>query len=224
MTPVLSPLVDELQLPITQQNHPLNVNAGRVIVGVSDVVWSRSLFGHSTCRTCFEFAVFQDREVDVAPVEIREIDSDPLADRARNRAYDTARPTIPHATEGMTVASCIACHGPGIKVGDKIATKVSHPHLTNCTQCHVEGTNPALFKGLVTRAGGENLADLDKAAPVVPPVKKRAIELRGSGTATSPKKAEPVEKAPTKKESKDSKGADEKGKAPEKKEGDDSGK
>jgi cytochrome c-type protein NapB len=69
-----------------------------------------------------------------------------LADRAKNRAFDTAPPTIPHPTEGMTAASCVACHGPGIKVGDKIATKVSHPHLTNCTQCHVEGTNSALAK------------------------------------------------------------------------------
>lgn len=79
-------------------------------------------------------------------VRTEEMKQTALADRARNRAYDTAPPTIPHPIEGMTAASCVACHGTGIKVGDRIATKVSHPHLTNCTQCHVEGTNPVLAK------------------------------------------------------------------------------
>ncbi|HVK16158.1 MAG TPA: nitrate reductase cytochrome c-type subunit [Fimbriiglobus sp.] len=77
-------------------------------------------------------------------VRTEEMRNTALADRAKNRAYDTAPPTIPHPTEGMTAASCIACHGTGIKVGDKVATKVSHPHLTNCTQCHVEGSNSVL--------------------------------------------------------------------------------
>jgi nitrate reductase (cytochrome), electron transfer subunit len=61
-----------------------------------------------------------------------------LADRARNRAYDSAPPVIPHAINQPQVSNCLACHAEGIKVGDRIATKVSHPHYTNCTQCHVE--------------------------------------------------------------------------------------
>lgn len=61
-----------------------------------------------------------------------------LVDRAKVRAYDSAPPVIPHGIDQMKTAQCIACHGQGLLVGDRIATKVSHPHFTNCTQCHVE--------------------------------------------------------------------------------------
>ena len=61
-----------------------------------------------------------------------------LADRAENRAYDGAPPTIPHPVEALSAASCLACHGEGLKVGDRIASRISHAHMTNCTQCHVE--------------------------------------------------------------------------------------
>jgi cytochrome c-type protein NapB len=79
-------------------------------------------------------------------VRTEELKQEALADRARNRAYDTAPPTIPHPVDQMSSASCLACHGQGIKVGDRIATKVSHPHLTSCTQCHVEAENPVMTK------------------------------------------------------------------------------
>lgn len=62
-----------------------------------------------------------------------------LVDRSRVRAYDSAPPVIPHGITQSSAVSCLACHGQGIIVGDRIATKVSHPHYTNCTQCHVEG-------------------------------------------------------------------------------------
>jgi cytochrome c-type protein NapB len=61
-----------------------------------------------------------------------------LADRARNRAFDGAPPTIPHPVEARSAAACLACHGEGVKVGDRVASKVSHAHQSNCTQCHVE--------------------------------------------------------------------------------------
>ncbi|HMO36955.1 MAG TPA: hypothetical protein PKA06_13015, partial [Gemmatales bacterium] len=38
----------------------------------------------------------------------------------------------------MTSWNCMACHGEGLKVQDRVATKMSHPFYTNCTQCHVE--------------------------------------------------------------------------------------
>lgn len=50
-----------------------------------------------------------------------------------------------------------------------------------------EGTNPAVFKGMVTRAGAETLTDLDKVAPVVPPPQRRDVELRGGGTGANGK-------------------------------------
>jgi cytochrome c-type protein NapB len=61
-----------------------------------------------------------------------------IADRARNRAYDGAPPTIPHPVEARSAAACLACHGEGLKVGDRVASKMSHALLSNCTQCHVE--------------------------------------------------------------------------------------
>jgi len=61
-----------------------------------------------------------------------------LLDRSKNRAYDSAPPVIPHGIQQMTTSNCLACHNDGIKVGDRVATKISHPVYTSCTQCHVE--------------------------------------------------------------------------------------
>jgi cytochrome c-type protein NapB len=71
-----------------------------------------------------------------------------LADRAKNRAYDGAPPTIPHAVDATSAASCLACHGQGLKVGDRVATRVSHPHYAGCTQCHVESARSGLAVAL----------------------------------------------------------------------------
>lgn len=99
-----------------------------------------------------------------------------LADRAANRAFDGAPPTIPHPTAGLYAASCVACHGEGLKVGDKIASKMSHPYMSNCTQCHVEQNRGELafdaprventFAG-VYRAGPGNRASAG-APPTIP--------------------------------------------------------
>ena len=89
-----------------------------------------------------------------------------LADRAKNRAFDGAPPTIPHPVETQSVASCLACHGEGLKVGDRVASKISHAHLTNCTQCHVEQSRVPVentFVG-VYRAGPGT-----RASPGAPP-------------------------------------------------------
>lgn len=60
-----------------------------------------------------------------------------LADRARNRAYDGAPPTVPHPVDPLSSASCLSCHGEGLLVGNRVASRMSHRHLSNCTQCHV---------------------------------------------------------------------------------------
>lgn len=96
-----------------------------------------------------------------------------LADRARNRAFDGAPPTIPHPVAAQSAASCLACHGEGLAVGDRIATKISHAHLSNCTQCHVETSRSDLlgaselpengFVGLYRAGPGE------RASPGAPP-------------------------------------------------------
>lgn len=61
-----------------------------------------------------------------------------LADRSRNRAYDGAPPTIPHPVDARASAACLACHENGIKVGDRVASRMSHASMSHCTQCHVE--------------------------------------------------------------------------------------
>jgi cytochrome c-type protein NapB len=81
------------------------------------------------------------------PARTEEATLSALADRAKNRAYDGAPPTIPHPIDGMrNAASCLACHGSGLKIGETVATKVSHPHFTNCVQCHTPGAPPELAK------------------------------------------------------------------------------
>lgn len=99
-----------------------------------------------------------------------------LADRVKNRAYDGAPPTIPHSSEGLFSASCLACHGEGLRVGDRVASRISHAHMTNCTQCHVESDRSGLpfksedtenrFAG-VYRAGPGNRAS-QGAPPTIP--------------------------------------------------------
>jgi nitrate reductase (cytochrome), electron transfer subunit len=99
-----------------------------------------------------------------------------LADRAKNRAFDTAPPTIPHPTDGMsTAASCLACHGSGIRVGDRVATKVSHPHYANCVQCHALGAPPELARFATPEpdngfVGAYRAGPGSRAAPGAPPM------------------------------------------------------
>ena len=49
-----------------------------------------------------------------------------------------------------------------------------------------EGTDPKLFKAMVTRAGGETMGDLDAAAPKLKAVKPLDTELRPAGSPGSP--------------------------------------
>lgn len=97
-----------------------------------------------------------------------------LADRARNRAYDGAPPTIPHPVEARSAAACLACHGEGLKVGDRVASKISHAHLSNCTQCHAEGSPVGLPFRAVTSAentftGVYRAGPGERASPGAPP-------------------------------------------------------
>lgn len=64
-----------------------------------------------------------------------------LAKRAANRAFEGAPPTIPHQIDHMSTVSCTACHGAdgqSLRIGNQVvAQPMSHPLMTNCTQCHV---------------------------------------------------------------------------------------
>ena len=61
-----------------------------------------------------------------------------LKDRAARRAYDGAPPVVPHPVTQDSSAGCLACHGQGLQVKDRFASKISHPVFGgSCTQCHV---------------------------------------------------------------------------------------
>ena len=60
-----------------------------------------------------------------------------IADRMQRRAYDGAPPVVPHPITQDSVASCLSCHSHGLQIRDRMATRISHAHFTNCTQCHV---------------------------------------------------------------------------------------
>lgn len=88
-----------------------------------------------------------------------------LADRAAVRAFDGAPPTIPHPVEQQTDANCLACHGSGMKIGERVASRMSHIKLSNCTQCHIatpslpfatpRGPNESNFVGVYRAGAGE---------------------------------------------------------------------
>lgn len=95
--------------------------------------------------------------------------------RAQRRAFSGAPPVVPHAIDQQNAASCLVCHGQGLKVGEVVAPRMSHETYANCTQCHVESVNRALppttgprvaaslFKGLSAPGPGE------RAWPGAPP-------------------------------------------------------
>jgi len=60
-----------------------------------------------------------------------------LLERSSRRAFDGAPPVVPHPIPQDSSASCLACHGPGLAVKDRVASKMSHAQYTSCTQCHV---------------------------------------------------------------------------------------
>lgn len=65
-----------------------------------------------------------------------------LKDRAQRRAYDGAPPVVPHPITQDSSAACLACHGQGLQVKDRFASKISHPTFGgSCTQCHVSTQN-----------------------------------------------------------------------------------
>jgi nitrate reductase (cytochrome), electron transfer subunit len=67
-----------------------------------------------------------------------------LRERASRRAFDGAPPVVPHPVAQDSAAACLACHGPGLVIKDKVASKMSHALYTSCTQCHVPAVGPRI--------------------------------------------------------------------------------
>lgn len=80
--------------------------------------------------------------VEPLPVATAEARAQAVAQRKTHRAYDGAPPTIPHDIDQREVPGCLACHAEGMKLGERVAPKISHPPYQSCTQCHVVGESP----------------------------------------------------------------------------------
>ena len=83
IVPVLSPIIEKIQLSLAKQDRAIDINAGRIVIRVANMVGARSLFGHSACGTGFKLAVFQNGKVDIAPIQVGEIDTNALTNLSR---------------------------------------------------------------------------------------------------------------------------------------------
>jgi cytochrome c-type protein NapB len=110
-----------------------------------------------------------------------------LNERSSRRAYDGAPPVVPHPVAQDSAASCLACHGPGLVIKDKIASKISHPPYTSCTQCHVPavGTRiPATEQALLEPIAENEFAGMNaplkgtRAWPQAPPTVPHSTLMR----------------------------------------------
>lgn len=117
------------------------------------------------------------------PVATPEQRAQAVAQRKTHRAYDGAPPTIPHEIDQREVPGCLACHGEGMKLGNREAPKISHPPYQSCTQCHVVGDSPrplASYKD-IPRNGFVGLASAgygQRAWPGAPPTMPHSTLMR----------------------------------------------
>lgn len=94
-----------------------------------------------------------------------------LQARASRRAFDGAPPVVPHPIAQDSSASCLACHGEGLQVKDRFASKMSHPSFGgSCTQCHVSSQGPFsdAEAGPLAAALTENSFEGAESPPKVP--------------------------------------------------------
>lgn len=94
-----------------------------------------------------------------------------LSNYYKNRAYNGAPPTIPHAVEdelSIGGKSCLQCHQKGgfVHKYDAFAPVTPHPEKLNCVQCHASVKTEGLFK--------ESYWDNNKQAP--PLIQNQAME------------------------------------------------
>jgi nitrate reductase (cytochrome), electron transfer subunit len=122
--------------------------------------------------------------------------------RRARRAFDGAPPTVPHPVHQTSAASCLACHGEGKVIGGRVASKISHPPYSNCTQCHVPASGglpePGEFPALTAQLPGNAFLGLEtfgpgtRAFPGAPPTIPHPTQMRNdcmschgpTGTAT----------------------------------------
>jgi len=87
--------------------------------------------------------------------------------RQNARAFEGAPPVIPHAIDQLTPANCLLCHSEGVRIADRVAPRMSHQHLTSCTQCHV----PADAYGRRAEAPFPTILEGNQFIPASSPIK-----------------------------------------------------
>ncbi len=86
--PIVSPVPQKLQLALAEQLKSGEIDGFRIVTFVIDVIGPRSHRRDGAHRTRLELAILEDREVDAADAQPREIHADALADR---RGIDRVR-------------------------------------------------------------------------------------------------------------------------------------
>ena len=123
---------------VNQSAHPTQRDHTRIAIlatSYADVPGAR--FGPTAHWTASLATIPQpayELMAEIKPNETEKLQS--LTERATRRAYNGAPPIIPHAVEKTNDAACYACHCQGIRIEQRIARKMSHVFLANCTQCH----------------------------------------------------------------------------------------
>jgi len=110
-----------------------------------------------------------------------------LAQRQARRAFDGAPPVVPHPIPQDSTAACLACHGNGMAIKDRVAPKISHAHYGGCTQCHVPArtgpritSDPMLLAALADNVFAGALAPTkgERAYPTAPPTIPHSTLMR----------------------------------------------
>lgn len=96
--------------------------------------------------------------------------------RAARRAFNGAPPVVPHPVDEQSSATCLACHGTGMRVADRTAPVMSHEPRMQCLQCHVGvvATRPGAEEPVVATtfvglaSGGKGPKAWEGAPPTIP--------------------------------------------------------
>ena len=111
-----------------------------------------------------------------------------LKGRSARRAYDGAPPMIPHAINYRDVESCTVCHAQdsNIMIAGRRSPAMSHPFMSNCTQCHAPSEGLAMLQhsgtvGLVVDnqfIGATHSGSGSRAYPGAPPTIPHRVSMR----------------------------------------------
>ena len=104
-------------------------------------------------------------------------------ERAQTRAFPGAPPTIPHAIDQLNSASCLVCHGKGVRAKTLRIPMMSHRFLANCTQCHVEqrpNRSNTLLIGNGFRRRTSSTKSRTRAFSGAPPTIPHAVKMRSN--------------------------------------------